>query len=163
MPRIRKVRVLSAALPITFLILAGTAYADPLLAESMGLDVWEIGRLEQDLKTSQARGDRLEVELQGLHDMIAVNEVIAADVVAGRVTLPVAARQKWEVNRSRVALRDHLDRRYSGATYEEKMAQDLYHRIADERRDDATFGPVLARLKAEYAAAYHAPLPPSGW
>lgn len=160
MPRIRKVRVLSVALPITFLILAGTAYADPVLAESMGLDVWEIGQLEKDLKNSQTRGDRLEAELLNLHDVMAANDLILADVVEGRMTLPVAARRKWDLNRDRAMVRDHLDRTCTAPTYEEKTAEDLYARISSAYRDAPNSEALCRRLRAEYEAAYHAPVPP---
>ncbi|QEL16332.1 hypothetical protein [Limnoglobus roseus] len=159
MTRIRNARVLSAALPITVLILAGTAYADPVLAESLGLDVWEVGRLENDLRAAEACGDRLEAEFQSLQELMAVNDVILADVAAGRLELSAAARRKWELNRHRPTIRDHLNRHCRGRTGEEKVAHDLCRRIGQEYRAAPDFDALVRRLHAEYETAYHAPLP----
>lgn len=153
--RVRKVRVLAVALPVAFAVVAGTALADPVLAESMGLDVWEIGRLERDLQTQDRTAQKLEIELQGLCDLAALNEAILDDVLAGRLELSAAAGRKWELNQHRPAIREHLDYRYGGDNYERKVAQDLCARALREDRGAGLWG----RLNREYRAAYGVDLP----
>lgn len=156
MPRVRKLRVVSVAVPTAFLILAGTAWADPLLAESMGLDVWQIGRLEDDLKRTQRDHAKLDLELQEVQELTVLNEATLHDVIEGRVELSAAAKQKWEANKHRPAVRDHLDRSRTGATFEEKTAHDLYVRVVRDYQRRPDYTAVCDRLRQEYVAAYHA-------
>lgn len=155
--RIRKVRVVAVAVPVAFLVVAGTALADPVLMESMGLDVWEIGRLERELQSHDRRGDELAKELQDTLDLTATNDLIEEDVIAGRLDLPTAAARKWDLNQHRLPYRGHLDLWRKGASYEEKMAHDLYCRIAN--RDPATAQSIRDRLNREFEAAYGTALP----
>jgi hypothetical protein len=153
--RVRKVRVLAVAVPVAFAVVAGTALADPVLVESMGLDVWEIGRLERQLQAEDRVTQKLDADLQGVQDMAALNEAILDDVIAGRLELSAAAERKWELNRHRATTLNHLDRHYAGDSYPQKVAQDL---VARAGRDDR--GPGLRdRLAREYRAAYGVDLP----
>ncbi|QEL14297.1 hypothetical protein [Limnoglobus roseus] len=155
MPRIRKLRVVSVAVPVALFVVASTAWADPLLAESMGLDVWEIGRLENDLKQANHETARLETALQDTQEIMVLNEMILRDVIDGRVELPAAAKRKWEANKYRKIIREHLDMNRTGANYEEKTAHDLYLRAIHESQKRADHDALCQRLRAEYQAAYH--------
>ncbi len=155
MVRIRKVRVFALAVPIAFVAVAGSALADPLLAEAMGLDVWHVGQLERDLRMSRHVDIKLESELQSIMDRSAVHNLMLDDLVAARITLVEAAREKWEKNRDRAVLRDHLDRNRSGPSMEAKMAHDLI--VAAFGRDGSD--ELNSRLRSEYLAAYGTALP----
>jgi hypothetical protein len=153
--RVRKVRVLAVAVPVAFVVVAGTALADPVLAESMGLDVWEIGRLERELQAEDQTALKLEADLQATRDLLALNDAILDDVITGRLELSAAAERKWELNQHRAAVRDHLDRLYAGDGYPQKFAQDLISRAKYDSRGAA----VRDRLTREYRAAYGIDLP----
>ncbi len=154
MPRIRKFRVVAVAVPAALLILAGTAWADPLLVESMGLDVWEIGRLEDDLKRSNRETTRLETEMVNIQELTILNEMTFQDVIAGHTEISAAAKRKWEANKHRPAVREHLSLNRKGATYEERTAHDLYIRAYHESADRPDHAAVCERLRREFFAAY---------
>ena len=155
MVRIRKVRVVALALPIAFAAVAGTALADPVLVEAMGLDVWHIGQLERDLRESQRRDGKLERELQCVIDRATTHNYMLDDLVAGRQSLSETARRKWEMNRDRAVLLDHLERDRLGPTPEAKMAHDLIEFACGR---DAPAG-LRQSLAAQYEAAYGVALP----
>jgi hypothetical protein len=150
--------VLSASIALTYV--AGTALADPLVVEAMGLDVWQIGRLERDLKQAQIRDTRLDRELQTVLDRAVVHNLMLDDLAEGRAPLLETARRKWESNRHRHEFREHLMRNCDGPNMEARMAHDLTKMVFDkfqfERRDSSA---IARRLKAEYETAYGAPYP----
>lgn len=153
MIRIRKIRVAALAVPVAMIFVAGTALADPVLVEAMGLDVWHIGQLENDLRTAERADRRLERELQAVLDRTGVHNLILDDVVAGRLSLSDAARQKCELNRGRSVLFDHLKRYRFGPTVEAKMAHDLLV-MACERNPGERPAEMKRRLATEYRVAY---------
>jgi hypothetical protein len=160
MRRIRMLRVCVLSVSIAITYVAGTALADPLFVEAMGLEVWQIGRLERDLKLAQVRDTRLERELQTVLDRAVVHNLMLDDLAAGRVTLAETARRKWEMNRHRLEIRDHLARNCAGPTMEARMAHDLCLKVIGnlefERRDPRL---IARRLTAEYETAYGVPYP----
>lgn len=149
--RIRKIRVFALAVPVALAVVTGTALADPLLAEAIGLDVWHVGELERSLRNSKHVENRLERELQMIIDRANVHSLLLDDLVAGRVSLRDAARQKWEMNRHRSIIIEHLDTHRCGPNYEAKMAHDL---ISLASGIASTPPGVRARLIAEYREAY---------
>ena len=158
MARLRKTRVVILAVSITFVYLAGTALADPLLAEAMGLDVWHIGRLERELIESRSREHKLESDFQAVLDRTAVHNHMLEDMAFGRVSLVVTARRKWEMNQNRDVIRQHLTHNRSGSSMEARMAHDLVINAIDK------FGreiPAETReaWKAEYKSEYDSELP----
>jgi hypothetical protein len=158
MARFRIVRVFALAVPIALVAVGGTAMADPLLVEAMGLDVWHVGQLERDLRTANHRDRELDVEMQTVQDRAAVHNLLLDDLVADRISLVEAARRKWKLNESRFVIRDHLARHRVGPTMEAKMAHDLIEMAIVHTDGDRTVA-LVQRLRAAYRMAYGADLP----
>lgn len=91
MIRIRKVRVVALAVPIALVAVAGSALADPIIAEAMGLDVWHVGQFERELRETQRIDGKLDRELQVVNDRACLHNLLLDDLVAGRLTLAEAA------------------------------------------------------------------------
>ncbi len=163
MRRIRTIRVFVLAIPLALAYVGGTAMADPLVVEAMGLDVWRIGQLEHELRQTQSREAKLDRDLQVVFDRAIVHNLMLEDLLDGRATLVETARRKWELNRHRPELCDFLVRDCAGPSMEARMAHDLYLKAkskCDEGRPGREI--ILARLRAEYLAAYGEPCPGSG-
>lgn len=160
MSRIRRIRVVALAVPIALGVVAGTALADPVLVEAMGLDVWHIGQLERDLQRAKGIETQLDRELQVVLDRAAVHDQILDDLVSGRLALVEAARQKWKMNRGRSVLVDHLERQCFGPTFEAKMAHDLYMNATTRIGiSTETLRELRTRLSREYREAYGVEIP----
>ncbi len=82
MPRIRPVRTLSAALLGTAVLWAAGA-ADLAWAETAGADVWNLGRLEAELREADAAGLRWQDEADHTVARHRVNEMLLDDLIAG--------------------------------------------------------------------------------
>lgn len=159
MPRIRPVRTLTAALSGTAALWAA-GVSDPAWAESVGVDVWNIGRLEADLRESSATGRRWDERLEQRGVQMQRNELLAAAVWAGR-PLPGAAAQLWAENRADSGFRYAVEYTCPGPTTEARAASNLIGRVDRQLVERATpdqRAAVLARLRAEYEAAYGEPV-----
>ncbi len=158
MPRIRKVRVLILSVSIALTVVTGTALADPLVIEAMGLDVWHVGQLERELRNANVRDTKLDHELQVVMDRATIHKLMLEDLVSRRLTLQEAAQQKWEMNRNRDVLVNHLKRNRFGPTMEAKMAHDLIVMASEFKLSNKNPIP-LAELCEQYRVAYGVELP----
>ncbi len=153
MPRIRKVRVMILSLSIAMTVLAGTALADPLVIEAMGLDVWHVGQLEQELRNAQVRDTKLDNELQLTIDRATIHKLMLEDMVSGRRTLQETAERKWEMNQNRDVVVNHLKRNRIGSTMEAKMAHDFII-MAIEFKLEIKYRIPIKDLCEQYRIAY---------
>lgn len=158
MVRIRKVRVFAVAVPVALLAIAGSAIADPVLAEAMGLDVWHVGQLERDLRENQRTESKLDRELQVITDRAGIHDLILDDLISGRLKLAEAARLKWEMNRDRKLMVDHLNRFRIGSSMEARMAHDLIV-LANYRVESESRVEIRTRLINQYRKAFGIALP----
>ena len=98
MARIRFVRVLSVAVPVAVIAMLGWVVADPVLAEAAGIDVWNVGRLEDELREANVAGDQLTKVNNDNQSQYQMNQAILFDVINGKRKLAVAAEQLWKMN-----------------------------------------------------------------
>lgn len=133
--------------------------ADPTWAKDAGLDVWNVGRLEDQLRACRAEAARLETQEATLAYLIELNRLIVRDVADGR-PLAGAARQLWQANKDRPGFAFALATYFRGPTAEARAADHLVMRVGlDVPLPPAAKARVLVRLRAEYAAAYGVPAP----
>ena len=155
MDRIRYIHLISAAVAVTFFIILSWFAFDPTSAEAAGMDVWNIGRLEVELRESNARGSRLNAEHATNQAQIEVNQSILYDVINGKRTLAEAANQLWKMNQDSPGYTDFIPKARRGPTMLAKVAHNIIVRASQELHEKPTGRRALiARLRAEYVVAF---------
>jgi hypothetical protein len=157
MPRSRSALLLAAPAAATVALAASAWATDADWARDAGLDVWNLGRLEDQLRACRAEGDRLDQKLEESAARAAANWELFRAVAAGRRSLAGAAADSLRLNAGSPGFEDTLDFLYPGLAREAQAARNLIRMIslwpelAEPER-----GRALARLRAEYAADFPA-------
>lgn len=160
MARIRFVRVLSVAVPVAVIAMLGWVVADPVLAEAAGIDVWNVGRLEDELRETNVAGDKLTAIHAANQSQYQLNQAILFDVIAGKRKLAVAAEQLWKMNQQSPGYTFVIPTRRKGPTIIAKVAHNIMYSASLELRHcPVEQRTTIARLQAEYEAAYGASAP----
>ena len=81
-------------------MVVGVAYADPGLAETMGLDFWNFNRFDRELHESRRIHSQLEAAQEQVLWRLTHRSAVVDDLFAGHIDLPHAIRQFEELNRS---------------------------------------------------------------
>ncbi len=158
MVRLQQFRLTAMVLPLLFLILAGTAFARPKLVQSLGLDVWKMRQLEEEMQSSRKLSYSLDCQSHDIQEIITLNQIILTDLIAGRLDLTQAAKQKWELNSVHDFYHNYLNRTSTATGYEAKTAHDLITQACEVC--DPNDRPFLAvRLENQYEAEYGITLP----
>lgn len=158
--RIRPTNILPAAGLAAVAFGLATWAADPAWARSAGLDVWNVGRLEDELRKSRAEYLDLEARHVAMREQFEANDQLVRDVYAGRRRLADAAAVLWETNQDMPGFVAVVTAYFRGPTDTAKSAHNILNRI--EIDTDLPAGEkarALARLRSEYAAAFGAPAP----
>jgi hypothetical protein len=82
---------LLGGISLTFLVLAGGAYAFPGMLGELGINPVEISHLYQRLDEQQMLSEKLEARLQEIADRSETKDRIVKDLFAGKLTLLDAA------------------------------------------------------------------------
>jgi hypothetical protein len=133
-------------------VAAAALAAHPSLARTIGVDVWNVPALKEQVRDAAVVEDRLADEDDEVMRRIAVKEAIIADLIAERVTLSAATARFVEMNSTRphylAALRDS----YPGATDGEKYARNVIS-FAVARVNPADRAALSSRLEGELRQA----------
>lgn len=149
-----------AAVGLVVVVGAWTRATDARWARAAGLDVWNVPRLEADVRGQEERGDRLSDDLGRSWDRKQVNEQLVRDAVAGRRSLAAAATALWEANESVPGFAVWVNTSFRGPTPVARAAQLLLFRVGeDDGLSAAARAEALARLRTEYMIAFGRPLP----
>jgi hypothetical protein len=97
----------------------------PTWARSIGVDVWNLPTLKEQVRESAAEGDRLSSEDDEVLRRIAIKEGIISDLLTGRSTLAEATDRFTELNAARPEYVEALRDTYPGATDQEKFARNV--------------------------------------
>jgi hypothetical protein len=163
MARVRPTRILTAAGMAAAIFCLTTWASDPAWARAAGLDVWNVGRLEDQLRACHAEAVRLENQEAAFMHQFETNRLLILDVAAGRRPLAEAAGDLWAMNRDRVGYAYNLDRNFRGPTPQARAAHHILYRIAIEHDlAPAEKAAALARLRPDYAAEFGVPAPADG-
>ena len=127
------------------------AVANPSWAKSVGIDVWNVPGLEEEL----AAADRDRVRLAGfdvtLMNRIAAKEAIIGELIAGRATLADAASQFLSLNAERPDLLEMIRSAYPNRTDEERAALNVIDYVAQRVADPVAREEIVSRLAADLA------------
>jgi hypothetical protein len=135
---------------VAVLVVAGVGIlaAHPTLAQSLGVDVWNVPSLQEELRAGEGVDRQLTDQSQEVRQRIAVKDAIVADLVAGRISLSEATERFAELNAAHPEYLDAIRAAFAGETDQEKMARNVIAfavlRTAPDERDLLT-----ARLEAE--------------
>lgn len=132
------------ALTVSAAVLAG----HPTLARSVGMDVWNVPELQQQLDNASGESHRLSTEDDIVLQRIAKKETIVKELIAGRATLADATARFGELNAARPLALETVRDAYPGATDQEKTARNVIA-YALGRTPVADRGALSRRLEAE--------------
>lgn len=114
------------ALYATFAIVAVAGFAaHPTLAQSLGADVWNLPALKEQARHAEAENALLDAEDDTVRSRIRVKDGIAAELVAGRITLSEATDQFLALNESRPTQMAVIRETYPGDSDREKTARNV--------------------------------------
>ena len=160
MARIRFVRVLSVSVPVSVIAMLGWVVADPVLAEAAGLDVWNVGRLEDELRETNVAGDKLTAIHVANQSQYQLNQAILFDVIGGKRKLAIAAEQLWKMNQQSPGYTYVIPARRKGPTIIAKVAHNIMYSASQELRGKPVEQrAMIERLRAEYEATFGASAP----
>ena len=139
-------------------VAAWTVEADPAWASALGVDVWNVYRLNAERREADARGKWWDEYRAGLAVRFELNAQAVDAVIAGRPLAAVAARM-WADNQTTPGYRHAVELHGRGPTPEAKAADNLIVRVTVRlgATPPAERAAVLARLRAEYRQAYGVP------
>lgn len=127
---------------------------DPAWAREAGLDVWNVGRLEEQLRTSDADRDRLHAQECQQTQRYAVNARIVAEVVRGQRSLVEGGEVLWQINRADPGYVTALECYFHGPTPTARAANNLIQRVRRGNLPSAERDVAVARLTAEYVRTF---------
>ncbi len=141
-------RRLAFVLPV--LVLAGVS-AHPSLAQSLGIDLWELPALQRSMEESRERARQLEYKNDDVRKRIMIKEILITDLIEGRSTLEEVAGQFLTLNETSPEYMEVIRSSYEGSTDLEKTIQNVIDfasvRVPEgERRDQ-----LVGRLQEERA------------
>lgn len=126
----------------------GLFAAHPTWAKSLGLDVWDVPTMGEELRAGAEADRKLSDQSTEVRRRIVVKDAIIADLLARRITLVEATEQFTALNASRPEYLEIIRLAYPGETDQEKFARNViafaHMRAAPDRRAD-----LDARLERE--------------
>lgn len=127
--------------------------AAPGWLRAAGLDVWNVGAAEQDFLAAEDRRQRLDDTRHDLGRQLRVNEELARDLAAGRLSLADVVAELGRVNDDRVGFADGLSIAHPHIpTHRLRVARYAIDKAAARHGDASDWVETVARLEAEYAA-----------
>jgi hypothetical protein len=137
-----------AVLALFVIALCGVLAIHPTLAQSLGVDVWNVSTLKAQLRATETENVRLAAEDEEVRDRIAIKEGLITDLIAHRTTLAEVTEQFIVLDASRPRYLEILRRAYPATTDREVMARNVIAytlpRVAPEER-----AAVSSRLEAD--------------
>ncbi len=160
MVRIHYVRVVVVAVAVTAISMVGIVLGDSQMVEAAGLDVWNVGRLEDQLRAANVTSERLIVQQDANQSQFQLNRTIVYDVINGKRKLHDAAEQLWKMNGHTHGYMYVIPTTRSGPTIIAKVAHNIIALIVTELQQNPIQRiATIHRLRAEYEATYGVPAP----
>jgi len=148
---------------LAFLVLIAplvlAAWARPAWAATVGLDVWNMPALQDQVKTSVIHSHELDLENAEIRDRIAVKEGLISQLLMGRSSLAATTEQFMALNESHPEYLDVIRRSCPGATDEEKMARNVLEFSSPRLNAEPAWQrfAALARLQGEFHSLFAEP------
>lgn len=127
------------------------AVANPSWAKAVGIDVWNVPGLEEELAAAGRDRERLAAFDVTLMNRIAAKEVIIGELIAGRATLADATSQFRSLNAERPGLLEIMRATYPNRTDEERAALNVIDYVAHRVADPVAREELVSRLAADLA------------
>lgn len=160
MKRIRPSRVIPTAVGCVLACSMVTWATDPAWARSMGVDVWNVGALENQLQESEWERSRLERLHLNIVLQYEANLALVQAVHDGQIPLQEASAQMLKCNEFMPGYMEALKYRHKGETLEARAAHNLVIRINQDHRFSAEDKlRTCQRLGQEYLQTYGTPAP----
>lgn len=143
-----------AFLVLIALVLA--AWTQPAWAATVGLDVWNVPALQEQVKTSALQSHELDQENAQIIDRIAAKEGLISQLLSGHTTLAATTAQFMALNETYPEYLSVIRRSYPGATDEEKMAWNVLEFSSPRLTDQSAWQrlALLARLQGEFHSMF---------
>ncbi len=133
----------------------------PLTAESLGLDFWRVGALEDHVRSGEDRFAELEREDEIIMDRTAARHRILTDLLAERVTLDEAGQGFLALNRTDPTGLEFLRTHHPAGTDSDRALRQVVIHLASHLA--AGSGERAGLLKCELSATRpHISWPPEG-
>ncbi len=124
---------------VVVFVALGVLAVHPTWASAIGVDVWNLPALKEQLRESTDTDERLNEDRDDVRRRIEVKELIIADLIARRTTLAEATERFTVLNESRPQYLTVIRSKYPGETDQEKMARNVIGfaqlRVAPAERD----------------------------
>jgi hypothetical protein len=144
-------RLRVAIIGLVLIGLLATAAANPAWATTIGVDLWNLPDLHEDVRTASDQNQELDTEYMEANQRIQVKEEMISSLIAGRSSLAEVATQFTVINEGYENHMIVIRQLYPGATDQEKMLWNVldyaFHRMA--RLPAWHRLAVMARLQAE--------------
>jgi len=153
-------RIVSIVVFIVILVVA-TAIARPAWATSVGLDVWSLPELREQIAASADRDRDLEAEDSEVCRRIEAKEQLIRELISGQITLEAATTQFTLFDLDSPEHLSVIRRIHPGATDSESMARNVAAYASMRLEDEPVLRrlQVLARLHVELSALCEIPAP----
>jgi hypothetical protein len=145
-------RLRVAIVGLVLIALLATAAANTTWATTVGIDLWNLPDLHEDVRTASDQNQVLDTEYMEASQRIRVKEEMISSLIAGRSSLAEVATQFTVINEGYENHMIVIRQLYPGATDQEKMLWNVldyaYHRMAHLPAWRRLA--ILARLQAEF-------------
>jgi hypothetical protein len=148
---IRPPRVVGAAAVGFALCFGLLAAADPAWAGVVGVDVWNVERLQTEIQSSDQFRHRLDKQLDQMDRAFAINLLLAQELAAGQRSLDDAIDVYAATNREVHGTTTMLEATYPQGCERSRVARHLIFRAEYQVRADSA---TLQRLADEYSALF---------
>jgi len=124
-------------------------YGSPVSAEELGLDIWHVGELENQMKRGERHATDLERRDQITLERIRIRGVILANLLAGKTTPEEAGRGFLALNQSDATVLAHLRAAHPAGTDTDRAIRQMVvhlesHHLAGSRERALTLKCELA-------------------
>jgi len=128
------------------------AIARPTWVCTIGLDVWNVAALREQMKNSAMRYRELDAEGGEVLQRLAAKDDLVANLIAGRSTLTATTLQFTALNEGCSAYMEVIRDTYPGASDEEKMARNVLDFLSIRLAQEPAWRrlTLLVRLNAEF-------------
>jgi hypothetical protein len=127
-------------------------FVKPSLVQAIGVDVWNLDQLHEDLKVNEEKSRQLDEKLDMTTRQSMVNNLLIQDVAAGRRALQETAQLMIAMNQSREDYMAGVMMTSHGRTPEAKMADKIISLVVLEVKTPTAL--IIHKLQAEFRRHY---------
>lgn len=148
------IRISTYVVVLAVVGLAGATFWPSALTD-LGLDVWNVAELTKGMEQDRQAAEQMDIDDQTVLRRMQVKETIAAELIAGRVTLLEATAQFESLHSDDRRFRELLELYYPGDSSEERMCRCViaFARMRVRVVGSSQESELVDKLERELAAA----------